>query len=138
MDIYVGNLPYAMDDQAVQELFTPHGTVEKAKVIIDYDTGQSKGFAFVTMNDNAEAQTAIDALEGHEINGRPLRVNQAREREGGGGGFRGGGGGGGGFRGKGGGGGGGFRGGKGGGGHRGGKGGGRDRRGGGDYGGGGY
>ncbi|WP_255568011.1 RNA-binding protein [Ruficoccus sp. ZRK36] len=132
MDIYVGNLPYELDEQTLQEAFAAYGEVEKAKIIMDHETGRSKGFAFVTMTDNEAGQNAIAELNGAELNGRPMKVNEARPREErprrdfGGGGF--GGGGGGGFRKPGGfkrGGGGGYGGG-GGGGHRG----GRDRRGG--------
>lgn len=143
MDIYVGNLPYELDEQQLQEAFAAYGEVEKAKIIIDHETGRSKGFAFVTMVDNEAGQNAIAELNGAELNGRPMKVNEARPREeraprrdfgGGGGGFRKPGGfGGGGFRKPGGGGG--FKRGEGGGGHGGGGGHrGRDRRSGrGDY-----
>ena len=101
MDIYVGNLPYKANDRDLQELFEPHGTVASARVIIDKFTGDSKGFGFVQMPDNGEANAAIEALNGSDLMGRPLRINEAQPREprgggGGGGGFRGGGGGGGG------------------------------------------
>ncbi len=102
MDIYVGNLPYSVDDQALQELFAPHGNVTSARVIIDKFTGRSKGFGFVEMPDNAEANTAITALNDLDCDGRNLRVNESQpkprrdDRGGGGGGSRGGGGGGGG------------------------------------------
>ena len=102
INIYVGNLPYSMNDGELEDLFTEFGAVQSAKVIFDRDTQRSKGFGFVEMEDNEAGQTAIDALNDHPVEGRPLRVNEARPREdrGGGGGFGGGrGGGGGGFRG---------------------------------------
>jgi RNA recognition motif. (a.k.a. RRM, RBD, or RNP domain) len=105
--LYVGNLPYSMSDSELQQLFSAHGTVQSAQVIMDRDTGRSKGFGFVEMNSDAEAQAAIQALNGNEIQGRSLTVNEARPKTegGGGGGGRGGygGGGGGGRRGGGGG-----------------------------------
>ena len=92
--LYVGNLPYGFSDTDLQNLFTPHGEVQSAQVIMDRDTGRSKGFGFVEMSDANQAQTAITALNGQEINGRALTVNEARPREdragGGGGGSRGG------------------------------------------------
>ncbi len=123
--LYVGNLSYGTSDSDLQRLFGEHGTVVSAQVIMDRDTGRSKGFGFVEMGSDQEAQAAIAALSGKEVDGRSLTVNEARPKEGGGGGGRGGyggGGGGGGRGGYGGGGGGGGRGGYGGGG-----GGGRDR-----------
>jgi len=93
--IYVGNLGYNIDDAALQRLFADHGTVESAAVITDRSTGQSKGFGFVEMSSNAEAQAAISALGGTEHGGRALTVNEAKPREdrprGGGGGGGGGG-----------------------------------------------
>lgn len=124
--LYVGNLPYAVGDSDLQEMFAAHGSVTSAQVVMDRDTGRSKGFGFVEMSTDAEATAAITAMNGAQIEGRPLTVNEARPKEprqGGGGGGRGfGGGGGGGGRGGygGGGGGGGGRGGYGGGGGRGG------------------
>jgi RNA recognition motif-containing protein len=100
--LYVGNLSYDVDSSALQQLFTPHGTVESAEVIADRDTGRSKGFGFVQMGTEAEAQAAISALNGQQQNGRALTVNEAKPKEnrsgggGGGGGSRGGYGGGGG------------------------------------------
>ena len=91
--LYVGNLSYDVDSSALQELFTPHGTVESAQVISDRDTGRSKGFGFVEMSSDAEAQAAISALNGTQTDGRTLKVNEAKAREdrgGGGGGGRGG------------------------------------------------
>lgn len=100
--LYVGNLPYSVGDSELQRLFEPHGGVQSAQVIMDRDTGRSKGFGFVEMGSDQEAQAAIAALNGHQIDGRPLTVNEARPKPegGGGGGGRGGyGGGGGGGRG---------------------------------------
>lgn len=100
--IYVGNLSYEIRDEDLQSMFEQHGTVSSAQVISDRDTGRSKGFGFVEMENDDEATAAIDALNGQDANGRPLRVNEARPREersgsgGGGRGGRGGGGGGGG------------------------------------------
>lgn len=96
MDIYVGNLPYAVDDQRLQELFAQHGNVTSARVVVDKFSGQSKGFGFVEMPDKTEAIAAIKALNEQEVEGRNLRVNesQPKPRGGGGGGNRGGGGGG--------------------------------------------
>src|SRR5687768_7922067 len=136
--LYVGNLSYNVDSSELEQLFGAHGQVVSAQIINDRDTGRSKGFGFVEMADDAEADAAIAALNGQQHNGRALTVNEARPREdrggGGGGGSRGGygGGGGGGYGGGGGGGrsgggyggGGGGRGGFGGGGGRGGRGGG--------------
>src|SRR5262245_35296759 len=98
MKLYVGNLPYSMTDSDLQTLFEQHGTVQSAQIIVDRDTGRSKGFGFVEMGTSQEGQTAIQALHDQEINGRKLTVNEARPREdrgGGGRGFGGGGGGGG-------------------------------------------
>src|SRR5438034_6869746 len=101
--LYVGNLSYDVDSSALEQLFTPHGTVQSAQIITDRDTGRSKGFGFVEMGSDAEAQAAISALNGQENGGRALTVNEAKPREerprgggGGGGGGRGGYGGGGG------------------------------------------
>src|SRR5215216_364380 len=99
--LYVGNLSYDVDSSALEQMFAPHGTVESAQVISDRDTGRSKGFGFVEMSTEAEAQAAITAMNGADSNGRALTVNEAKPREerprgGGGGGGRGGYGGGGG------------------------------------------
>ncbi len=125
--LYVGNLSYDVQDRDLQELFAQHGTVSSARVVTDRDTGRSKGFGFVEMGSDAEAEAAIGALNGQEVAGRALTVNEARPKEdrGGGGGRGFGGGGGRGF-----GGGGGYGGGRGG--DRGGRGGGGRRGGGGD------
>ena len=79
--LYVGNLPYGMTDSDLQNLFAPHGAVQSAQVIKDRDTGRSKGFGFVEMDTGTEAQAAIDTLNGQEVNGRALTVNEARPRE---------------------------------------------------------
>ncbi len=84
--LYVGNLPYSVRDSDLQDLFSAHGTVESAQVIMDRDTGRSKGFGFVEMSTDQEAQEAISALNGREVDGRNLTVNEARPREEGGGG----------------------------------------------------
>ena len=89
--LYVGNLSYDVTDSELAKLFEPHGTVESAQVIMDRDTGRSKGFGFVEMKTDQEAQAAIAALNGKEVEGRALTVNEARPRPEGG---RGGGGGG--------------------------------------------
>src|SRR6476659_11082250 len=105
--LYVGNLSYDVDSSALEQLFAPHGTVESAQVISDRDTGRSKGFGFVEMSSDAEAQAAIAAVNGQDHGGRALTVNEAKPKEnrsGGGGGGRSFGGGGGGGRGYGGGG----------------------------------
>ncbi len=96
MDIYVGNLAYKTTDDDLRTLFGTHGEVTSARVVTDRISGQSKGFGFVEMPDQESAQKAIDAINGEELHGRKLRVNesQPRPREerrgGGGGGYRGG------------------------------------------------
>ena len=95
--LYVGNLTYDVTDSALEQMFAAHGTVQSAQVIMDRDTGRSKGFGFVEMSNDQEAQAAITALNGQQVEGRSLTVNEARPREErGGGGGRGGHGGGGG------------------------------------------
>jgi len=79
--LYVGNLTYEMTDGDLQNLFSPHGAVQSAQVIMDRETGRSKGFGFVEMDKGEEATAAISALNGHEVNGRALTVNEARPRE---------------------------------------------------------
>ena len=91
MKIYVGNLPFSMDNNALLELFKQHGEVEEATVVSDRDTGQSRGFGFVTMSDGGEANKAIEAVNGQEVDGRELKVNEARPKAKGGGGRGGGG-----------------------------------------------
>ena len=89
--LYVGNLSYDVDSSALGELFTPHGTVTSSQIISDRDTGQSKGFGFVEMGSDSEAQNAIAALNGKDHGGRALTVNEAKPKEnrsGGGGGGR--------------------------------------------------
>ena len=81
MEIYVGNLPWSVREQELAEAFGPYGTVEKASVITYRDSGRSKGFGFVTMNNDDEANKAIEAMNGHEMEGSPLRVNEARPKE---------------------------------------------------------
>lgn len=90
--IYVGGLPYSATEQQLTDLFSPHGTVESARVITDKFTGQSRGFGFVEMATAEEAKKAIDALNGTEMGGRTLTVNEAKPQEprSGGGGFGGG------------------------------------------------
>ena len=105
--LYVGNLSYDISDADLEQLFGQHGTVSSSTVIVDRATGRSKGFGFVEMGSDQEAQAAIQALNGQEYSGRPLTVNEAKPREDRGGGGGGGGGGRGGFGGRGGGGGGG-------------------------------
>ena len=79
--LYVGNLSYAVTDSDLQKLFEPHGTVESAQIIMDRETGRSKGFGFVEMKTDQEAQAAIAAMNGKEVDGRSLTVNEARPRE---------------------------------------------------------
>ncbi len=89
--LYVGNLSYSTTSDELTELFAPHGTVQSAEVIMDRASGRSKGFGFVEMGTNEEAQAAISALDGQDVGGRPLKVNEAKPREDrGGGGGRGG------------------------------------------------
>ena len=98
--LYVGNLAYSVRDESLQAAFGQFGTVTSAKVMMDRETGRSKGFGFVEMGSDAEAQAAINGMNGQALDGRPLVVNEARPREerpggfGGGGGSRSGGGGG--------------------------------------------
>jgi RNA recognition motif-containing protein len=80
-NIYVGNLPYSTNDAELEQVFAAHGNVDRAKVIMDRETGRSRGFGFVEMSDDGEAQAAIDALNGNEMDGRKLVVNIARPRQ---------------------------------------------------------
>ena len=100
MELYVGNLPWSINDEGLTKLFSTHGTVSRAKVVMDRDTGRSRGFGFVTMASDAEGQAAIQALNGSSSEGRTLNVRAAeprpagdrpQRREGGGGGGGGGG-----------------------------------------------
>ncbi len=79
--LYVGNLTYGVTDSSLEQLFAPHGTVQSAQVIMDRDTGRSKGFGFVEMGSDQEAQAAIQALNGQMVEGRALTVNEAKPRE---------------------------------------------------------
>jgi RNA recognition motif-containing protein len=103
--LYVGNLPYSVTEEKLEEMFSGAGRVESVKIIINRDTGQSKGFAFVEMSNDSEANAAISKLNGTDLDGRPMKISEARPQtdRGGGGGGRGrggyGGGGGGGGRG---------------------------------------
>lgn len=91
MNIYVGNLPYSITEDDLRSTFERYGTVTSAKIVMDRDTGRAKGFGFVEMPDQSEAEAAIKALDGAPLNGRPARVNPAKPRpQGGGGGFGGG------------------------------------------------
>jgi RNA recognition motif-containing protein len=81
--IYVGNLPFSATDAELRELFAAHGTVESVSIITDRDTGRPRGFGFVEMS-RADASRAIQNLNGKELGGRPLRVNEAQERSAGG------------------------------------------------------
>jgi RNA recognition motif-containing protein len=89
--LYVGNLSYDTTDNALEQMFAAHGTVQSAQIIMDRDTGRSKGFGFVEMGSDQEAQAAITALNGKEVGGRSLTVNEAKPREERGGGRSGGG-----------------------------------------------
>src|ERR1700756_1585003 len=93
--LYVGNLAYGVSSSDLERMFAEHGTVQSAQVIMDRDTGRSKGFGFVEMGSDQEAQAAIAALSGKQVRGRSLTVNEAKPREDRGGGGRGYGGGGG-------------------------------------------
>ncbi len=103
MKIYVGNLSFRTTQQELEDLFTNYGSVQEAAVVTDRETGRSRGFGFITMPEDGEASAAIEALNGTEIEGRTLTVNEARPKTdrprggggGGGGGYGGGGGGGG-------------------------------------------
>jgi cold-inducible RNA-binding protein len=86
--IYVGNLSFTTTEDELKTMFSAHGAVLSAKVIQDRDTGKSRGFGFVEMENDAEAQAAIAAINGKEIGGRALRISEAKEREEGGGGNR--------------------------------------------------
>jgi cold-inducible RNA-binding protein len=96
-NIFVGNLNFGATEAAVRSLFEAYGTVDRVSIVTDRDTGQARGFGFVEMNSNAEADKAIAALNGHDLDGRALNVNEARPKTergfgggGGGGGGRGG------------------------------------------------
>ena len=100
MNLYVGNLSYTTTEGSLRQAFEAFGAVDSARIIIDKMTDKSKGFAFIEMPNANEAKAAIEGLDGKDVDGRPLRVNEARPKTEGGGGGRGGGGGGGGGRGR--------------------------------------
>ena len=79
--LYVGNLSFDVQNSDLEEMFTPHGSVKSAQVIMDRDTGRSKGFGFVEMSGDGEAKAAISALDGRDFKGRALTVNEAKPRE---------------------------------------------------------
>ena len=81
MKLYVGNLSFETTENDLQDLFEQHGTVNEVHLMLDRMTGKSRGFAFVTMNDDAQAKAAMSALNGHNLNSRALNVNEARPRE---------------------------------------------------------
>ncbi len=91
MKLYVGNISFDTSEDSLRTTFAEHGEVEEVAVITDRDTGRPRGFAFVTMRDENAARTAIDALNGKELDGRALNVNEAKAKTGGGGGGGGGG-----------------------------------------------
>ncbi|MCH2673859.1 MAG: RNA-binding protein [Dehalococcoidia bacterium] len=80
MDIYVGNLPWSIDDEGLKNLFSEHGDVISAKVITDRDTNRSKGFGFVEMDDDS-AESAISSLDGSEVEGRAIKVNKSKGKK---------------------------------------------------------
>ena len=81
MNIYVGNLPYSVTKDELLDMFSEFGQVSRATVVMDRETNRSKGFGFVEMSDDVAANQALEALNGQEINGRVLRVNEAKPRE---------------------------------------------------------
>jgi RNA recognition motif-containing protein len=81
MNIYVGNLSYSLTEEELREAFAAYGEVSSAKVLMDRETGRSRGFGFVEMPNQSEAETAVSEVNGKEVGGRPLRVNEARPRE---------------------------------------------------------
>ncbi len=80
-NIYVGNIPFATTQEELEELFTPFGEIQSARIIMDRETGRSRGFAFVQMTNDADADQAIEALNETDFNGKNLRINEARPRE---------------------------------------------------------
>jgi len=84
--LYVGNLPFSVTESDLRSLFQPHGAVESVNVIMDRETGRARGFAFVEMQEASDAANAIRALDGTDMGGRSLRVNEAQDKRGGGGG----------------------------------------------------
>jgi len=81
VNLYIGNLPYSIDEDSLRQMFTPYGTVESAKVIKDRQTGRSKGFGFAEMGSQAEADAAIKALNETAVDGRNIKVNLAKPKE---------------------------------------------------------
>jgi RNA recognition motif-containing protein len=91
MNIYIGNLPYSISEDELRDLFAAHGEVSSANIIMDRDSGRSKGFGFIEMPDKAQGEAAINAINQTDVQGRSVRVNEARPRNdnrGGGGGRR--------------------------------------------------
>ena len=86
MELYVGNLPWSITDESLNALFAKHGAVSRAKVVMDRESGRSRGFGFVTMTNDAEGTAAITAINGTQVEGRAVNVRQAEERAKGGGG----------------------------------------------------
>lgn len=80
MNIYIGNLPYSISEDELRDLFAAHGEVSSANIIMDRDSGRSKGFGFVEMPEKAQAEAAIDAINQSDVQGRSVRVNEARPR----------------------------------------------------------
>ena len=80
MNIFVGNLPFSATEDEIRKLFEPYGTIDRVAIITDRDTGRSRGFGFVEMAADARAQDAINELDGTELGGRPLRINEAQSR----------------------------------------------------------
>jgi RNA recognition motif-containing protein len=81
MNIYVGNLAFSLTEEGLRDAFAQHGEVSSAKIISDRDTGRSKGFGFVEMPNHSEAVAAIDSINGQDLDGRPVRVNEAKPRD---------------------------------------------------------
>jgi len=81
MNIYVGNLSYGMSEDELREAFSTHGEVSSVKILMDRETGRSRGFGFVEMPNQSEGETAVSQLNGKDLGGRALRVNEARPRE---------------------------------------------------------
>ncbi len=80
MNIYIGNLPYSISEDELRDLFTAHGEVSSANIIMDRDSGRSKGFGFIEMPDKAQGEAAINAINQTDVQGRSVRVNEARPR----------------------------------------------------------
>lgn len=80
MNIYVGNLPFKLSQEELQEVFAPYGSIDRVHLVTDRETGRARGFGFVEMPNNEEASKAIEGLNGHELSGRSITVNEARPR----------------------------------------------------------